>query len=1035
MIPRHLSLKNFLSYRAAQLNFLGLHTACICGSNGSGKSSLLEAIAWAVWGNSRAVTEDDLIHLGELEVQVDFTFINHGNLYRIIRHRRRNQSSTLEFQVATNSVEVIEQNTIAQFRPLTERGTRATQQKIQHYLKLDYDTFINSAYLRQGRADEFMLRRPTERKEILASLLKLNEYEQLAERAKDVSKQYKGQIDQLQNTVVDIQNQLQNRDTLAAHILQLKTQLEALQSEQTADQTKLQTAQNQQHEKQTWEQLRQTEQQQYQAMAQDYQRWQQELNAIQQQWQELEQILQQSDQIRAGHAQFQQLEAQDEALNQQFQRDQDLLARRQQLQQQQQHQAHQIQQQIQTLTTRLEALDQQEAEQLKILEQQPEVEQGFVHLQAARERLNNLDQLQLHVAPLTQQRQQVQAQIDQLQARHTARLEELSSLIQQLHQNLRNKAPLDRRLQQAEQKITELEQKQTYRQQVLEKGQERRSFIDGLQHRQQDYEAQLAELNQKILLLEQPNPDAAQLPLETEPPKKATPACPLCDQPLDDHHLRLVIRKHRHQQKTVRDQIWVINEQLAASEQEIQVLRNEYRRLDQELGEYQTWREQRGVLQVKLANLDQQSSQLNQVRSEVAEINQLLQTGEYDPDLSQELHLLNQQVQALNYSEQTHALARNEEKRWRWVEIKHSNLQQAQAKLKQLQSQKPELETKLKEFKIRLTHLQQDSEIQQQIAQLDRQRAEINYSAEAHTQVRTALRQSRHWLTQVEKLNGAHQQCSKLKHRFQDVQQFTAKQHQDLQTIQSRIQQLNQRLQISADPTSTICNLEQQIQRRRHQMDQILSQLGSLDQQQSHLNTLETEVKEKQEELDHLRRQLRVHQELTHAFGKNGIQALMIENVLPQLEAEANRILARLSANQLHVQFVTQRTGRSNRSSKKNSKLIDTLEILIADTQGTRPYETYSGGEAFRINFAIRLALAKLLAQRAGAALQLLIIDEGFGTQDHEGCDRLIAAINAIASDFSCILTVTHIPHLKEAFQARIEVQKTAQGSELKLSV
>ncbi|TAF10496.1 MAG: ATP-binding cassette family protein, partial [Nostocales cyanobacterium] len=110
-------------------------------------------------------------------------------------------------------------------------------------------------------------------------------------------------------------------------------------------------------------------------------------------------------------------------------------------------------------------------------------------------------------------------------------------------------------------------------------------------------------------------------------------------------------------------------------------------------------------------------------------------------------------------------------------------------------------------------------------------------------------------------------------------------------------------------------------------------------------------------------------------------------------------------------------------------------DILIADARGTRAYETYSGGEAFRINFAIRLALAKLLAQRAGAALQLLIIDEGFGTQDNEGCDRLIAAINAIASDFACILTVTHIPHLKEAFQARIEVNKNQQGSHLSISI
>jgi ATPase involved in DNA repair len=138
----------------------------------------------------------------------------------------------------------------------------------------------------------------------------------------------------------------------------------------------------------------------------------------------------------------------------------------------------------------------------------------------------------------------------------------------------------------------------------------------------------------------------------------------------------------------------------------------------------------------------------------------------------------------------------------------------------------------------------------------------------------------------------------------------------------------------------------------------------------------------------------------------------------------------------LHVQFVTQRAGKGSKSAgKAGAKLIDTLDILIADARGTRPYETYSGGEAFRVNFAIRLALARLLAHRSGTALQMLIIDEGFGTQDAEGCDRLIAAINAIAPDFACILTVTHVPHFKEAFQSRIEVRKTENGSQLSLSV
>ncbi|MEB3335851.1 MAG: SMC family ATPase, partial [Leptolyngbyaceae bacterium] len=100
MMPIQLTLKNFLSYREATLNFRGLHTACIWGPNGSGKSSLLEAIAWVLWGQGRAVSEDDLIHLGTKEAKVDFMFHSRNSTYRVIRSRQRGQASALEFQVA-----------------------------------------------------------------------------------------------------------------------------------------------------------------------------------------------------------------------------------------------------------------------------------------------------------------------------------------------------------------------------------------------------------------------------------------------------------------------------------------------------------------------------------------------------------------------------------------------------------------------------------------------------------------------------------------------------------------------------------------------------------------------------------------------------------------------------------------------------------------------------------------------------------------------------------------------------------------------
>jgi len=168
---------------------------------------------------------------------------------------------------------------------------------------------------------------------------------------------------------------------------------------------------------------------------------------------------------------------------------------------------------------------------------------------------------------------------------------------------------------------------------------------------------------------------------------------------------------------------------------------------------------------------------------------------------------------------------------------------------------------------------------------------------------------------------------------------------------------------------------------------------------------------------------------LERAFGKDGVPALLIEQALPEIETRANDILNRLSGGEMMVRFVTQ----SRYKDKQREDLKETLAIEISDGVGVREYELYSGGEAFRVNFAIRLALSQILAQRAGAQLKTLVIDEGFGSQDLIGRQRLIEAINLVRKDFAKILVITHIDELKDAFPNRVEVEKTERGSTVRV--
>ena len=148
----------------------------------------------------------------------------------------------------------------------------------------------------------------------------------------------------------------------------------------------------------------------------------------------------------------------------------------------------------------------------------------------------------------------------------------------------------------------------------------------------------------------------------------------------------------------------------------------------------------------------------------------------------------------------------------------------------------------------------------------------------------------------------------------------------------------------------------------------------------------------------------------------------MIETAIPEIEREANTLLGGMTDNQMHLVFETQ-------GETKKGDVTETLDIKISDTLGTRDYDAYSGGESFRVDFAIRVALAKLLARRAGARLETLVIDEGFGSQDARGRERLVEAITSIQRDFKQILVVTHIQELKDMFPVQIEIVKTPEGS------
>ncbi|MBI4200152.1 MAG: SMC family ATPase [Chloroflexi bacterium] len=209
----------------------------------------------------------------------------------------------------------------------------------------------------------------------------------------------------------------------------------------------------------------------------------------------------------------------------------------------------------------------------------------------------------------------------------------------------------------------------------------------------------------------------------------------------------------------------------------------------------------------------------------------------------------------------------------------------------------------------------------------------------------------------------------------------------------------------------------------RRQHEELFARRSLLEERIRECQELEARKVERGRGLEASRRDQGLYRQLAEVLGKSGVQALLVEAKLPELEAEANRLLGLMTAHTMHMKLETQRTTQ-------RGEAVETLEIKVHDAlSGTRSYETFSGGEAFRINLALRIGLSKLLTRHAGAPLATLFMDEGFGTQDAAGRERVLEVVQAIAQEFQRILVITHMDEVKDAFPVRIEVQKTPQGS------
>ena len=851
MLPTRLELHNFLAYRQPDpIVFDGIHLACLTGANGAGKSSLLDAITWALWGKARVRSDDDLIHQGQSEMFVQLDFLQGDSLYRVVRRRQKGKTARQGRSLLDLFIFDREMN---QFRPLTAPSIRETDKLISDLLRLDYETFVHSAFLQQGRADAFTTKTPAQRKDILGEILGLNQWKTYEERAKETLRQIDHDLSVIDYRLGEIAQQEAEEPALARN-LELA---EAALADATA--------------------LREEAEARYNEVAGA------------------------QEQMNAAQARLAQAE----------------------------HRIKQRQADLDDIEAELERYAAQIDHLQGVVENRESIQEGYAQLQAAREADQQLG--------------------EKLQAMSTIkdRLNEVAGRIQAARAELESQANVHRdRIATAQRTAADLDDIQADLADVqaevqhLEDEEARRDSLRDTINALNEEKAELRALNQTLY------GEMQAIKARIDDVQAAEAACPTCGQPLDEARKAALLEElvaegtdrgdqHRGNQARLTE----ITEIIAAHRAEIEAIEVELRKL-------QALRDRAAALNVSLESARNAADTIRSEQAGLAAVEDLLESGAYAEELQAQRGAIQAEIDTLGYDSDTHSAVRETLSTYEDFDRRQRDLETA---LQQL----PEIQTALANATARRDRW---------LKVLDEERADV---AAAQAEI-----------------EGLRELVDEARRRDEEVRQR--------RTAEKRAQESVIRAQ------------------------QALAALENARRRKADLQTRQLELSAEKS----------VYEDLRAAFGKNGVPAMIIEAAIPELEESANHLLARMTDGRMHVRLDTQR-------EKRTGGMAETLDILISDDLGTRSYETYSGGEAFRVDFAIRVALSQMLARRAGAQLRTLFMDEGFGTQDEMGRQRLVEAITAVQDHFDLLLVITHVEELRDAFPVQIEVQKTADGSRI----
>lgn len=737
MILQSISLHNFMSYADARLDLSTVSVACLCGNNGAGKSALLDATTWAIWEEARA-NSDELVRHGQKEMWVDVVFLHEGNTYRIRRSRQKtpsrsgnkaNTKGTLDLQMlGPNNAHQDDlpgngkNNGNNDWKSLTANSTKETQQKICQLLRMDYLTFVNSAYLKQGAADEFARKAPADRKKILGEILGLSYFERLQERCKDKLRPLKEKCEWLTGILSSLPEIEERIKQLEIEQNNIQSHFENARAQKEKNESQLVGAQRKQHELLSWQEKQKSIKAQLITLESEIEKLSQQKEDFARRFDSLKILMDDQDGLESELSHFETTTATLKELDEKAFSAQGLEKQKTDLR-------NKLSQERSKLELDLAQAEKERADfierQTKLrddVENQHTITEDFKQYQNLIGEEENLARRQESYTQIKNRIGELQTAIDEAQIRLSTEIEQKAAQLANLKSLVDSQTMLEKQRADLEAKEVDLDKKEQEFQFVAEKGQDIKGQIESISRqmaeevkRQQEYANKIEELNQCT----------------------DSTICPLCSGPIID---RQAVVKH-YQDMIAQSKSEVINlenEQIRLEEQR-NSLRQKYSELNNELGQRKDLDKQIGQFKEKLRAIKEASETKEKLAEEVEQLQAQDQRNDYATVQRVSLVNLTNELNELQFDPILYANIQAQIRSQRGIEPRYYQLQRDLAELNKIEAALPELFNKIESVKVIMDEESYGDIVRDTMRLLDQQLQEVNYDRDLHDQLRGKL--------------------------------------------------------------------------------------------------------------------------------------------------------------------------------------------------------------------------------------------------------------------------------------------------------